>query len=78
MAKEELKTSILPVQPVAEETTTIIAMIAGIGPKKMTVPFNQVEKALEKIAKIGFPVDIGEKHRAVYPSSRIERLDVKW
>lgn len=55
---------------------TIRASIVGVGFKTAQCPRCDVEKNLERISKVGFPVDNGHGTVTYYLSSRIEKLDV--
>lgn len=60
----------------APDIVTIRASIVGVGFKTAQCPRCDVEKNLERISKIGFPVDNGHGTVTYYLSSRIEKLDV--
>jgi len=63
-------------QPAAPDIVTIRASIVGVGFKTAQCQRCDVEKCLERISKIGFPVDNGHGTVTYYLSSRIEKLNV--
>jgi len=60
----------------APDIVTIRASIVGVGFKTAQCQRCDVEKCLERISKIGFPVDNGHGTVTYYLSSRIEKLNV--
>jgi hypothetical protein len=63
-------------QAAAPDIVTIRASIVGVGFKTTQCARWEVEKFLERVGKIGFPVDNGHGTVTYYLSSRIEKLDV--
>ena len=74
----EIPTPPIPISPAEAKARIAVIINNGVGMKTKTVPLADVEKELEKIARIGFVVDKSDRAQVVYTPSRIERIEVTW